>query len=121
MRQLTCTGPRRIEWREVPEPRLQGDREALVRPLAAARCEIDPFLISGLIPSQGPFALGHESVAEVVALGEALGVSVGWLLGEEGIPQAGYRGENRGGYYRLPIMAPTFAEPCGEPYRDVAI
>ncbi len=78
MRQLTCTGPRRIEWRDVPEPRLQGDREALVRPLAAARCEIDPFLISGLIPSQGPFALGHESVAEVVALGDGVrGLEVG--------------------------------------------
>ncbi len=78
MRQLTCTGPRRIEWRDVPEPRIEGDGEALVRPLAVARCEIDPFLISGLIPSRGPFALGHESVAEVVELArDVRGLEIG--------------------------------------------
>src|SRR5437667_8175495 len=27
MRQLTCTGPGTIEWRDVPEPRLQSDVE----------------------------------------------------------------------------------------------
>jgi len=78
MRQLTCTSPGKVEWREVPEPRLEGDNEALVRPLAAARCEIDPFLIAGFIPSDGPFALGHECVAEVVSLGDRVsGLDVG--------------------------------------------
>lgn len=78
MRQLTCTGPQAVEWREVPEPRLAGDGEALVRPLAVARCEIDPFLISGLLPSRGPFALGHECVAEIVALGDGVrGLEIG--------------------------------------------
>jgi threonine dehydrogenase-like Zn-dependent dehydrogenase len=62
----------------VPEPRLQGDGEALVRPLAVARCDIDLFLTSGLFPSRGPFALGHECVAEIVALGDAVpGLEVG--------------------------------------------
>ena len=70
MRQLTCVGPNAVEWRDVPEPRLQGDGEALVRPLAVARCDIDLFLTSGMFPSRGPFALGHECVAEVVALGD---------------------------------------------------
>ena len=78
MRQLTCGGPNSIEWRDVPEPRLQGDGEALVRPLAVARCDIDLFLTSGLFPSRGPFALGHECVAEIVALGDAVrGLEVG--------------------------------------------
>jgi alcohol dehydrogenase len=78
MRQLTCAGPNAIEWRDVPEPRLQGDGEALVRPLAVARCDIDLFLTSGLFPSRGPFALGHECVAEIVALGDAVrGLEVG--------------------------------------------
>ena len=78
MRQLTCTAPRHIEWREVPEPRLEGDGEALVRPLAVARCEIDPFLISGLIPFENPFALGHECVAEIAGLGDDVrGLEVG--------------------------------------------
>lgn len=72
MRQLTCTGARTIEWREVPEPRLQGDAEALVRPLAVARCDIDLFLTSGAFPVREPFALGHECVAEIVALGDAV-------------------------------------------------
>ena len=53
MKQLTCTGPSAIEWRDVPEPRLQGGGEALVRPLAVARCDIDLFLTSGLFPSRG--------------------------------------------------------------------
>ncbi|MGI9557407.1 MAG: zinc-dependent alcohol dehydrogenase [Solirubrobacterales bacterium] len=78
MRQLTCTGPNAVEWRDVAEPRIQGDAEALVRPLAVARCEIDPFLTSGLFPSKEPFALGHESVAEIVELGGGVdGLEVG--------------------------------------------
>jgi threonine dehydrogenase-like Zn-dependent dehydrogenase len=78
MRQLTCAGPNAVEWRDVPEPRLQGDCEALVRPLAVARCDIDLFLTSGVFPSRGAFALGHECVAEIVALGDGVrGLEVG--------------------------------------------
>ncbi len=78
MKQLTCTGPNAIEWRDVPEPRLQGDGEALIRPLAVARCDIDLFLTSGLFPAREPFALGHECVAEIVALGDGVrGFQVG--------------------------------------------
>jgi len=72
MRQLTCTAPSTLEWREVPAPRIQADVEALVRPLAVARCDIDLFLTSGLFPAREPFALGHECVGEVVALGDAV-------------------------------------------------
>jgi alcohol dehydrogenase len=78
MRQLTCIGPRRIEWRDVPEPKLLGDDEALVRPLAVARCEIDPLLIATARPDAPPFALGHECVAEVVSLGDGVrGLEIG--------------------------------------------
>ena len=78
MRQLTCTAPGAVEWRDVPEPRLQGEAEALVRPLAVARCDIDLFLTAGVLPPRGPFALGHECVAEIVALGDAVrGLEVG--------------------------------------------
>src|SRR3989475_1570622 len=78
MRQLTCTAPHQIEWRDVPEPRLEGDTEALVRPLAVARCDIDLFLTSGFVPLRGPFALGHEAVAEVVDVGDSVtGVTSG--------------------------------------------
>ena len=78
MKQLTCTGPGAVEWREVPEPRLEGGADALVRPLAVARCDIDLPLTSGIFPIREPFALGHECVAEVVALGERVrGLEVG--------------------------------------------
>jgi alcohol dehydrogenase len=78
MRQLTCLEAGQIEWRDVPEPRIQGDGEALVRPLAVARCDIDRFLVSGLFPLRGPFALGHECVGEVTALGDGVrGLALG--------------------------------------------
>jgi threonine dehydrogenase-like Zn-dependent dehydrogenase len=72
MRQLTCIEPGRVEWLEIPPPRLKADVEALVRPIAVARCDIDLFLTSGMFPACGPFALGHECVAEIVALGDAV-------------------------------------------------
>jgi len=70
MQQLTCTGPGTLEWRDVPEPRLRADDDALVRPLVVARCDIDLPLTSGVFPIHEPFALGHECVAEVLALGD---------------------------------------------------
>src|SRR6185295_2587419 len=78
MRQLTCSAPNTIGWQDVPEPRLEGDGEALVRPLSVARCDIDLFLTCGLFPSRGPFALGHEGIAEILELGDAVrGLEVG--------------------------------------------
>ncbi len=78
MQQLTCIAPNKLEWRDLPAPRIQGDGEALVRPLAVARCDIDRFLTSGLFPLRGPFALGHECVGEVTALGDAVrGLAIG--------------------------------------------
>jgi threonine dehydrogenase-like Zn-dependent dehydrogenase len=78
MRQLTCTSPGRVEWRDVPTPSLASDQAALVRPIAVARCDIDLFLALGIIPAKGPFALGHECVAEIVSLGDAVrGLEIG--------------------------------------------
>jgi alcohol dehydrogenase len=78
MRQLTCVEAGKLEWREVPEPRIAGDGEAIVRPLAVARCDIDLFLSAGFFPLRGAFALGHECVGEIVALGDAVrGLAIG--------------------------------------------
>jgi len=78
MRQLTCSGPGRLEWRDVPEPRLASDDDAVVRPLAVARCDIDLPLTSGIFPIREPFALGHECVAEITALGDRVqGLEIG--------------------------------------------
>jgi alcohol dehydrogenase len=70
MRQLTCTSPGTIEWTEVPEPRLVDPDDALVRPIAVARCEIDPLLVLTGPTRADCFALGHEAVVEVVEIGE---------------------------------------------------
>jgi threonine dehydrogenase-like Zn-dependent dehydrogenase len=71
VRQLTMTEDRRVEWWDVPEPRLQEARDALVRPVAVAACDLDARIISGEAPLPGPVALGHELVAEVVDVGDA--------------------------------------------------
>jgi threonine dehydrogenase-like Zn-dependent dehydrogenase len=94
MRELTYLGPGRVDWRSVVEPRLGGPREALVRPVIAARCDgdnlpifnrvttalragvalhyLDPLTteLLGPYPYRGPFAIGHECIAAVVECGE---------------------------------------------------
>src|SRR5579863_6624832 len=94
MRELAYLGPRRVAWRQVPEPRLRGAHEALVRPVIAARCDgdnlpifnrvttamragvalhyLDPVTIDllGAHPYRAPFAIGHESIAQVVDCGD---------------------------------------------------
>lgn len=72
MRQLTFIGPGRLEWWDVPEPALQGPEEAIVRPVAVARCDLDVAILAGKAPVPGPFPLGHEFVAEIVALGDGV-------------------------------------------------
>ncbi len=80
MNQLTCTGPGVVEWREVPEPLLQEPTDALVRPVAVARCELDPLLVLVGPTTADGFALGHEAVVDVVAVGEGVtGLPVGSL------------------------------------------
>ena len=66
VRQLTYLGPGRLEWQEVEPPQLTGDGDALVRPIAVATCDLDAALMAERAPLPGPFAFGHEFVAEVV-------------------------------------------------------
>jgi threonine dehydrogenase-like Zn-dependent dehydrogenase len=72
MRQLTFVEAGKLEWREVPDPALDGDGEAIVRPLAVATCDLDLFLVRGEVPAGRPFAFGHECVAEIVETGDAV-------------------------------------------------
>ncbi len=72
MRQLAFLEAGRVAWQEAPDPELPGPRGALVRPLAVARCDLDhPMAAFGFFP--GPFAVGHETVAEVIAVGDEVG------------------------------------------------
>jgi alcohol dehydrogenase len=73
VRQLVYAAPRRLEWREAGAPRLDSDRAALVRPVAVATCDLDALIVAGASPFAPPFALGHECVAEVLELGDAVG------------------------------------------------
>lgn len=72
MRELAFIGKGHLEWRDAGEPRLQGDGEALVRPLAVATCDIDRLFVAGLAPVAEPFPFGHECVAEVTDVGDAV-------------------------------------------------
>jgi len=69
MRQLTFVEAGRVEWQEVPDPVLPDSAGAIVRPIAVARCDLDlPMATAGLFP--GPFPIGHETIGEVVAVGD---------------------------------------------------
>jgi alcohol dehydrogenase len=69
MEQLFYIEPRRVEWRDIPQPKLADAQDALVRPITVATCDIDTGLIHGLVPFPGPFPLGHEGVGEVIEIG----------------------------------------------------
>ena len=47
MRQLTFVEKGKLEWRDGPDPALEGDGQALVRPLALATCDIDTAFVQG--------------------------------------------------------------------------
>ncbi len=72
MRQLTYVGGRKVEWWDVPAPRLQHDGDALVEPLAVTRCDLDLAIVHGKSGLPGPFALGHETAGRVVDIGDAV-------------------------------------------------
>ena len=69
MQQLVFVAAGRIEFQEHAAPTLGGEGEALVRPLAVARCDLDTVIARGLAPIAGPFPLGHECVGDVVQIG----------------------------------------------------
>jgi alcohol dehydrogenase len=72
MQQLTFSGAGRLDWEEVTAPELSGGEDALVRPIAVATCDLDTALVSGRAPLPGPFAFGHEFVADVLEVGDAV-------------------------------------------------
>jgi threonine dehydrogenase-like Zn-dependent dehydrogenase len=74
VRSLVYAGVRDLQWREASAPSLLGDEDALIRPIAAAACDLDRFIVQGLTPFPAPFAIGHEAVGEVIDVGEAAAV-----------------------------------------------
>ena len=95
MQQLYFIKKGKLEWRDVERPKISHALHAIVRPFSAAKCDLDDaFLFNnislklkigsalGLIDPQyksifgnllkGPFAFGHECVAEVIEIGEGV-------------------------------------------------
>jgi alcohol dehydrogenase len=72
MQQLTFLEAGKVEWRDAPDPVLENDGQAIVRPLSVATCDLDTALMHGRAPYKGPFGLGHEGVAEVVDVGDSV-------------------------------------------------
>jgi len=93
MRELLFVKSGTLRWHEVAEPRIEHPTDVLVRPFIAARCDGDSFylrhdyrklLAAGAMlhvvdpgflrahddPFVGPFAYGHECVAEVLTCGD---------------------------------------------------
>ena len=70
MRALQAAPGMRLRWRDVPAPRAPGPDGAVVHPIASATCDIDCPLALGASPFALPLHLGHECVAEVLAVGE---------------------------------------------------
>ena len=63
MRALAVDPSGRLGWRDVPAPPPPGPYGALVRPVAAATCDLDRPLALGATMFPLPLHLGHECVA----------------------------------------------------------
>lgn len=70
MKALVFAGERRLEWQERAHLTVQGDLEAIVRPIASTTCDLDRRILAGKSPFKPPFDIGHECVAEVLAIGD---------------------------------------------------
>lgn len=72
MRALFGGGGGPVHWRDIPEPRIEGSLDLLVRPLAIALCDLDVPYITNLLPTGDPYPIGHEFTGEVVAIGDGV-------------------------------------------------
>ena len=79
MQHLLFNGVGKLSWEETADPVIQDDRDAIVRPIAVARCDLDTAIATGLYPMEPPFTMGHEIVGEIVEAGERAG---DWSAGD---------------------------------------
>ncbi len=78
MQHLMFHEPGVVRWTETEAPQLDGPDAAIVRPMAVALCDLDVGTLRGAYPLPGPYPLGHEGVAEVLAVGDGVStVAVG--------------------------------------------
>lgn len=72
MQQLTFIKKGTLEWREVPSPKIQQANQAIVKPLAVSRCDLDLPVLRGQTLFRPPFPIGHEFVGEIVEIADDL-------------------------------------------------
>src|SRR5262245_18956512 len=78
MHQLMFEAAGEYAWRDAPDPQITAPEQAIVRPIAVACCDLDVAVVEGRLPMPPGHAVGHEGVAEVVAVGDSVrGVKVG--------------------------------------------
>ena len=70
MRALIAAPGGRLRWRDVPAPPSPGPLGAVVHPIATSTCDLDCPLTLGATQLPLPLHLGHECVADVLAVGE---------------------------------------------------
>jgi alcohol dehydrogenase len=70
MRALLASPGGRLRWQDAPAPPAPEPDAAVVHPIAASTCDLDCALALGATQLLLPLHLGHECVAEVVAVGE---------------------------------------------------
>jgi threonine dehydrogenase-like Zn-dependent dehydrogenase len=72
MRHLVFEEAGKYVWREAADPEISAGQQALVRPIAVACCDLDVGVAQGALPMPPGHAVGHEGIAEVVAIGDAV-------------------------------------------------
>ena len=70
MRALQAAPGARLRWRDVPVPAPPGPDGAIVHPIACSTCDLDCGIALGATQFALPLHLGHECIADVLAVGE---------------------------------------------------
>ncbi|MCG9875169.1 MAG: alcohol dehydrogenase catalytic domain-containing protein [Leptospiraceae bacterium] len=70
MQRLVFQRKSMIDWQEAPDPKINGLNQAVVKPIAIARCDLDLPIIHSKTLFRPPFAIGHEFIAEIVEVSE---------------------------------------------------
>jgi threonine dehydrogenase-like Zn-dependent dehydrogenase len=72
MQQLMFEAAGEYVWRDAPDPEITAPEQAIVRPVAVACCDLDVAVAEGRLPMPPGHAVGHEGVAEIVAVGDSV-------------------------------------------------
>src|SRR3974390_2002254 len=70
MKALVYEGPSTKSWKDVPDPRVENDADAIVRVDTPTICGTDLHILRGDVPETSPgTGLGHEAVGTIVEVG----------------------------------------------------